>query len=55
MPYYNICELCGATLDPNEKCTCLQEKKEAEEQKKTDKMIAFTFELLQRSKRRKKK
>ena len=25
MAYYSICESCGATLDPGEKCTCEKE------------------------------
>lgn len=27
MAYFNECEYCGAALDPNEKCDCLQSKK----------------------------
>lgn len=26
--YYHTCELCGANLDPNEKCDCREEGKE---------------------------
>ena len=25
--YYNICNRCGATLDPGEKCTCIEESR----------------------------
>ncbi len=28
MPYYKTCRLCGATLDPGERCDC-QDKEEA--------------------------
>lgn len=28
MAYYNICPICGATLDPNEVCLCKQESEE---------------------------
>lgn len=28
MPYYKTCPLCGATLDPEERCDC-QDKEEA--------------------------
>ena len=31
--YYKICEICGSNLDPGEKCTCLKEKKEQEDEK----------------------
>lgn len=29
MPYFKKCEICGANLDPGEKCTCEQERKQA--------------------------
>jgi len=32
MAFYRECPLCGASLDPGEKCTC-QEEKEQEERK----------------------
>lgn len=30
MAYFNVCEICGATLDPGEKCDCedMAEKKD---------------------------
>lgn len=31
--YYKVCEICGSNLDPGEKCTCLKEKKEQEDEK----------------------
>lgn len=27
MPYYHKCDLCGANLDPGEKCTCVEDAK----------------------------
>lgn len=26
--YFNVCPHCGATLDPGERCECLQEKRD---------------------------
>lgn len=46
MPYYKICEKCGASLDPGEKCTCEEEKREEAEKKKIDKMVEFTQAFL---------
>ena len=28
MPFYDVCPLCGATLDPSEQCNCEKEKEE---------------------------
>ncbi|MDD3230534.1 MAG: hypothetical protein PHE09_15145 [Oscillospiraceae bacterium] len=28
MGYYNLCPICGASLDPGEHCDCDQEKRE---------------------------
>ena len=50
MPYYNICEKCGATLDPGEHCTCEKDKKEEAEEKKFKKMIEITQALILNSK-----
>lgn len=50
MAYYNICEKCGATLDPGEKCTCIEDAKRQKEEAKIDKMVSFTKMLLQNSK-----
>lgn len=35
MAYYNLCDKCGCTLDPGEKCDCEQkmQKKEQDRQK----------------------
>ena len=55
MPYYKICEKCGATLDPGEKCTCERENREEQEQKELQRKVEFTKILLAKSKRRKKR
>lgn len=39
MSYFTRCTLCGASLDPGERCTCEQEKKERLE--KLSKSIIF--------------
>lgn len=31
MAFYNTCPKCGANLDPDEKCTCEDEKKEGKD------------------------
>lgn len=54
MPYYNICEKCGATLDPGEKCTCERERKEEQEQKELKRQVEFTKMILKHSKRKRK-
>lgn len=30
MAYFNVCKICGATLDPGEKCDCEEAVKEKE-------------------------
>lgn len=55
MPYYKVCEKCGATLDPGEKCTCEREYREEQEEKELRKKVEFTKILLNHSKRRKKR
>jgi uncharacterized OB-fold protein len=50
MPYYKICEKCGASLDPGEKCTCEKDKREEAEEKKFKKMIEITQALILNSK-----
>lgn len=52
MPYYKICDKCGATLDPNEKCTCEIERKEEQEQKELKRQVEFTKMILKHSKRK---
>lgn len=39
MAYFRVCEICGANLDPGEKCTCEQERKEAQEQQIINKQV----------------
>ena len=34
MPYSNECPLCGANLDPCEKCDCSDRKESAKDEKK---------------------
>ena len=36
MAYYNVCPHCGCSLDPDEKCDCLEQKLE---QKKQQEML----------------
>ena len=44
--YFNICELCGATLDPNEKCTCVEEAKEKQEQAEIENKVSAFLKML---------
>lgn len=30
MPYYRTCQICGATLDPGERCDCYDKEKTAQ-------------------------
>lgn len=55
MPYYNTCARCGATLDPGEKCTCIEDEKRAKEQAQINKMVEFTKTLLNNSKSKSKR
>ena len=56
MPYYKICEKCGATLDPGEKCTCEREYREEQEEKELQRKVDFTKNIvLKHSKRRRAK
>ena len=56
MPYYKVCEKCGATLDPCEKCTCEREYREEQEQKELQRKVDFTKNIvLKHSKRRRAK
>ena len=56
MPYYKVCEKCGATLDPCEKCTCEREHREEQEQKELQRKVEFTKNIvLKHSKRRRAK
>ncbi len=55
MPYYNVCDLCGATLDPGEKCTCVEDAKREAQEAQTKKAVAFTMQLLNSGKKRRTK
>lgn len=33
MAYYNVCPICGANLDPGERCTCQEERREREKRR----------------------
>lgn len=54
MPYYKVCDKCGATLDPGEKCTCERERKEEQEQKELKRQVEFTKMILKHSKHKRK-
>ncbi len=44
--YYKTCEICGANLDPNEKCTCQQEAKEEKERAEINKKVSAITQFL---------
>ena len=43
MAYYNICDNCGAHLDPGEKCDCVDQKEERNFSSKNLKSINHTM------------
>lgn len=47
--YYNVCQECGANLDPGERCDCKKEKKRREQafesMIKVDDTDQLTFDL----------
>lgn len=51
--YYNTCPICGANLDPGEKCTCTAERKGGEHMNNTqvnrDRYIEVIVELLRKA------
>ncbi len=53
MAYFRTCSLCGATLDPNEKCTCKADEKRAKDEAKMKQMVNFTKSLLSSAKNKK--
>ena len=53
MAYFRTCSLCGATLDPNERCTCEADEKRAEAEAKMKQMVIFTKSLLASAKNKK--
>lgn len=46
MAYFRVCEICGANLDPGEKCTCEQERKEAKEQQIINKQVNAFLQIM---------
>ena len=52
--YFKICDICGASLNPNEKCTCIQEAKREKERAEIDKKVAATLKLFSFGKVKKK-
>lgn len=43
---YRECELCGASLDPNEKCTCREEAAEARREADVKRRASVTAMLM---------
>ena len=54
MPYYKTCKLCGASLDPGEKCTCEQDKKQEAIDRDIASRVKTTLMLLNTNKKRRK-
>ena len=52
MAYYHKCDLCGANLDPGEKCTCIEDAKREVRDKQVKKAVAVTMQLFGNSKRK---
>ena len=46
MPYFKKCEICGANLDPGEKCTCVPVRKQEENEKIISKQVNAIMQLL---------
>lgn len=40
MAYYRVCDRCGGTLDPGERCDC--EKEEREREERMQKLVAVS-------------
>ena len=55
MPYYNICELCGGTLDPGERCDCQERAKELQKEQQLKKSASFVSQLLNNERKRRKR
>lgn len=53
--YYSTCPICGANLDPGEKCTCTAERKGGDSMNDTDRTgyIAAIVKLLEKADLRK--
>ena len=46
MPYYSVCEKCGANLDPGEKCTCVEDAKAEAEHKEIKRRADVFMQLI---------
>ena len=46
MAYYNVCEICGATLDPGEKRTCVEDVKAEAEHKEIKRRADVFMQLI---------
>lgn len=55
MPYYKICDICGANLDPGEKCTCVEDAKREIIEKDLQQKVQATMQLVLTGKRGKKR
>lgn len=53
--YYTTCPICGANLDPGEKCTCTAERKGGDTMNETDRngYVAAITKLLEKADLRK--
>lgn len=54
MAYYNVCEICGANLDPGEKCTCVEDARAEAEQKEIKRRADVFMQLISISNKKKK-
>lgn len=43
MAYYNVCETCGAHLDPGERCDCEEERER--ERREADVIFRLLYEI----------
>ncbi len=43
MAYYSVCEICGANLDPGERCDCEEEREREHEE--AEKIIKLLYEI----------
>lgn len=55
MPYYKKCDLCGANLDPGERCTCVEDAKREAQEQQIKRAVNVTMQLLCGRKRKIKK
>ena len=50
---FGECDICGASLDPGEKCTCVKEAAEQERKEKAQKQAEVLVKLIGLGKRKK--